>query len=233
MATEDVPEGSVRSNLRRWLREPPSWLALFAAAGSLGSIVVSIGTSLYLNFYRGEVVVHLPTRIAFSIVADGAQFAVNASLVNAAPPNNLKIVDDAALELRLGDSPTPHKCEWRWTSELIPTAEYEQKHKRLYDELSEAHKQLVDQFAPPTRSAPFKIQGKELQSRTLIFHCPALDLPGAAETRIAVYVGVEAAGQPYWSAERVYVLTRRDVDTAREQKSWEWLKRPPQNLLGR
>jgi len=208
---------TLAAKVRKWFREPSTWLSLF-------SVVVSVGTSIYLTFWWGSVKIYMPPDIAIGLFnATYWQFAASTSLVNSAPPNNLKIIEDARLTVRLGNSSREQHCEWSGTSELIPTQEFQRLYKDV-TRLDEIAKTKRDQFGPWQRKAPFSLHGGELRAKMLIFECSELEsgsLRGPTQVRATIAVRVSGKwSRP--SPERVYELPQELIDTARKDQSWEW-----------
>ena len=138
-----------------------------------------------------------------------------------APPNHVKIVEDASLTLRWSDHRVL-ECGWAGTTELIPTRDFELK----YGKLEGAAREQLDQFAPLNRVAPFSIKAQELQARTLVFSCPGFGIaPGGTPVLVEATMAVKTEGSRYASAPSMYELSRAQLAVSRENKSWEWIGR--------
>jgi hypothetical protein len=223
MTAPGSPKHSFRTKLRSWFQEPSTWL-------SLSSLLVSGITFLYVNYYADTVTIYMPKQIAFSAPPGlPLEFVVGASLLNDAPPNNVKIVEDARLEVSItagGSAFEQLRCNWTETRDLIPTLDFE----RLYGKLNDKAKMFTDQFGPPRRRTPFTIHGKELQSPSLVFNClkPMATAPSVANTsdsrRVETVIVLMTANKTSTSEKRAYTLPR-DVEASTNDGSYNWIDR--------
>jgi hypothetical protein len=169
----------------------------------------------------------MPKQIAFRTpLAAPMEFIIAAALVNDAVEHNIKIVEDAELEVELergaGAPGDRLRCRWMENRDLIPTTEYEAR----YGKVSEAAKVFRDQFTPGRRRAPFVIHSKELQSPSLVFNCGQPIPPGAAGTNLNVHVvlDVMTATKTYRSERHGYALPG-DLQKSTHDGSWNWIER--------
>ena len=214
MGAADDSKWTLRRAVRDWVRQPGTWLSLL-------SLAVSGATIAYVKFYPGTIKIYLPAQVAVYASEDASMaIAVNTSLVNDAPPNHVKIVEDASLRLRWSDRAL--ECGWVGTTELIPTRDFEIK----YGKLEGPAKEQLDQFAPQNRVAPFSIKAQELQARTLLFSCRDPGVAhGGTPVLVEVTMTVKTEGTRYSSAPSRYELSREQMATSLKNKSWEWIER--------
>jgi hypothetical protein len=204
--------------LIRWLWNPTNWIAV-------GSLAVSAYTFFHVQFSHGTVVVYLPRKIAVNAPADRAwSFLVSASLLNDAPARKFKFIEDARLLVKIRGASDVLECQWAGTTELVPTGEYRQ---RYGVDVAPAFRELDDQIAPRRRALPFVLQSQELQTRTLVFECPAertkeiAKLPEPA--RLEVTLAVRTPTATYTSQLRAYQLTEEGRARS-EDGSWTWIE---------
>jgi hypothetical protein len=202
----------------RWLWNPTNWIAV-------GSLAVSAYTFFSVQFSQGTVAIYLPRKIAVMAPAGRAwSFLVSASLLNDAPARKIKFVEDVQLLVTIGGVSGVLECRWAGTTELVPTGEYRQ---RFGTDVASAHRELDDQIAPRRRALPFVLLSQELQTRMLVFDCPAERTRGMAKlpapAGLEVTLAVRTPTTTYKSQPRAYQLT--ETERARtEDGSWTWIE---------
>jgi hypothetical protein len=217
MTSVDGQNETLLHAVRQWLRNPSNWL-------SLGSIVISAATFLYVQFYPGQLTIYMPKRISVTAPTGAPwQFLVNTSLFNEAPSTKVKIVEDAALYVRVGETAVPVKCPWTGTTELLVTEEYAKR----FGEVRPEFKKFPDQFAPAQRALPFALLGRELQTKMLLFTCPEMRTRSAAapadSVRLETTLEVMTPRDTYTSHKRSYQLEEK-TRIATGDGSWGWIE---------
>jgi hypothetical protein len=142
----------------RWLKEPPSWLALSAA-------VVSISTFFLVYANPGKLQVVLPVDVGLRLAGSNLELLASVTLTNTGAPRTRRHVVTLLAELRPQEQPDIQPVALRWESEwaFIGYLEFNKKYP------GQGVPAVEDYIEYVSRAAPFAVAGSESITKVMRF----------------------------------------------------------------
>ncbi len=210
-------EKGEKERVRNWFKKPETWFSIF-------SLVVSLITFYYLQFYSGDISIYLSHDVSILYSPNSSmEFVIPAVLYNSGSPDTWKPVDVINVRAQ-GISDNETMFNWTDTQRFISGIDC-QKELNISG--------VADCFVYESRKVPFVVQGK--QTVTKLYHfrnsTPVHNTSASLNVTITFEVAKEKQFKlwgllgleniPYSSTKR-YCFSEKAINDTIKNGSYQW-----------